>query len=325
MEMKRITILVPCYNEEAVLPVFYMKLCEIVKNMDCYSRYQFFVLFVDDGSDDKTLEIMKQLHNHNHNVSYLSLSRNFGKEVAMLAGMDYVDSDAVIIMDADLQDPPDLIPQMICEWEHGYNSVYAKRRSRNGETWMKKMTAHIYYRIYASLTHMPDTVDVGDFRLLDRQCIEALRTIRERERYTKGLFNWIGYRQKAVLYDRPPRKYGNTKWTYWRLIQLALEGVTSFSTIPLHISSWLGMIVSACSFIYTIFIVMRTLIYGGDVPGYPSLVAIILFVGGVQLIVLGIIGEYLGRIFKESKRRPAYLIDEFNGDKVYGNKAEPLL
>jgi len=293
---------------------------DIIDGDDLRNRYDFSMLFVNDGSTDNTLELMKELQHRDKRVSYLSLSRNFGKEVAMLAGMDFVDADAVIIMDADLQDPPSLIPAMICEWEKGYADVYGVRRSRNGESWFKRLTSHVYHRIFSRLTDTPGVVDVGDFRLLDRQCIEALRSMRECQRYTKGLFNWIGYKKKGLEYDRPARATGNTKWNYWKLFQLAMEGITSFSTVPLHISSWLGMVVSLCSFIYMLFIVIRTIIYGDPVPGYPSLVAIILFVSGVQLIVLGIIGEYLGRIFKEAKGRPVYLVDEYNGEKVYSKK-----
>lgn len=319
-ELKNITILIPCYNEDLGLKIFYDTMIQVIESAHLREKYDFAFLFVNDGSVDKTLNIMQQLHEMDSHVSYLSLSRNFGKEIAMLAGMDYVDADAVIIMDADLQDPPSLIPEMICKWEDGYADVYGKRRSREGETWFKKFSSHAYYQIFSKLTNTPGAIDVGDFRLLDRQCIEALRSMRECQRYTKGLFNWIGYKKIGIEYDRQPRAKGTTKWNYWKLFHLAMEGITSFSTVPLHISSWLGMVVSLCSFIYMLFIVIRTLLYGDDVPGYPSLVAIILFISGVQLIVLGIIGEYLGRVFNESKRRPVYLAEEFNGEKIYREK-----
>jgi len=310
--MKTITILVPCYNEEFMLELFYYSVKNII---DDIPQYIFKFLFVDDGSNDKTLLVIKKLQHCNINIFYISLSRNFGKETAMLAGIDYINSDATIIMDADLQDPPYLIPQMIAEWEKGYLDVYAKRRHRKEETWFKKFSSKLYYRILNKLSDVPVLVDVGDFRLLDKQCIKALQSMRECQRYTKGLFSWIGYKKKAILYNREPRKVGKTKWNYRKLIHLAINGITSFSTVPLHISSWLGFLVSFCAFSYMVFIILKTLIYGDSVPGYPSLVAIILFVGGIQLIVLGIIGEYLGKIFNESKHRPLYLISESNIDK----------
>ena len=318
--MKTISILVPCYNEEAGLEIFYQAVSNITDNMP---KYTFDFLFIDDGSSDQTLDIIKRLQEKNNNIFYISLSRNFGKEIAMLAGMDHVNSDACIIMDADLQDSPSLIPKMIAEWENGYFDVYAKRQHRNGETWFKKFSSKIYYRILNKLSDVPVLVDVGDFRLLDRQCIKALRSMRECQRYTKGLFSWIGYKKKSILYDRQPRKAGKTKWNYRKLIHLAIDGITSFSTVPLHVSSWLGFLVSFCAFFYMLFIILKTLIYGDSVPGYPSLVAIILFVGGIQLIVLGIIGEYLGKIFNESKNRPVYLVAESNITKpTHLNKDE---
>ncbi len=311
MQMKTITILVPCYNEKSGIEIFYST---VKKVTDTISRYNFEFLFVDDGSKDETLHIIKKLQHKNRDIFYISLSRNFGKEIAMLAGMDHVSSSAVIIMDADLQDPPSLIPQMISEWEGGYFDVYAKRLHRSGETWLKRSSSKIYYRILNKLSDIPILVDVGDFRLLDKKCIEALCSMRECQRYTKGLFSWIGYKKKAILYDRDSRRAGKTKWNYRKLIHLAVDGITSFSTVPLHISSWLGFFVSLCAFIYMLYIIFKTLIHGDPVPGYPSLIAIILFVGGVQLIVLGIMGEYLGKMFNESKHRPAYLIVESNID-----------
>ena len=238
----------------------------------------------------------------------------------MLAGLDYAEGDAVITMDADLQDPPALIPPMIAEWEKGYIDVYARRRSRAGESWLKCMTAHFYYRLLRRFTNIEIQADVGDFRLLDRQAVEAMRSMRERQRYTKGLFSWIGYRKKEILFDRDARAVGNTKWNYWKLISLALDGITSFSIIPLRLASVFGIVISVSAFLYMFFIVIRTLLYGDPVAGYPSLVSIILFIGGIQLVVLGIIGEYLGRVFNESKRRPEYLVSEHNGEKMVLNQ-----
>lgn len=307
--MSTITILVPCYNEEAVLHIFYQTVKDVIAGIP---KYKFEFLFINDGSTDGTLELLRQMAGEAENIQYISLSRNFGKESAMLAGFDHADGDAVIVIDADLQDPPSLIPAMLAEWEKGWQDVYAQRKSRDGETWLKKITSRLYYRILGRLSDVPVLKDVGDFRLLDRQCIEELRRLREHQRYTKGLFCWIGFRKKAILYDRDPRAAGETHWNYWKLTKLAINGITSFSNIPLQMSSWLGAIVSIGAFVYMLEVVIKTLIFGGDVPGYPSLIAVVLFVSGVQLIVLGVIGEYLGKVFTESKRRPVYVISEMS-------------
>lgn len=318
--MDRIEILVPCYNEEAVLEKFYERVQSVIAGIDgCEFRY----IFVNDGSTDGTLEIMRRLRQRDDRVHYVGLSRNFGKEAAMIAGLDQVDADAVIIMDADLQDPPELVPEMIDWWRRGYKDVSAKRRSREGESWFKKWSSHVYYKLLQQMTDFPIQIDVGDFRLLDRQCIEALRLMREAQRYTKGMFSWIGFEKKEILFDRSARAAGRTKWNYWKLLNLALEGITSFTMVPLRIASFLGCILASAAMIYMIFIVAKTLIYGGDVPGYPSLISVILFIGGVQILFLGIIGEYLGRIFNESKRRPLYLISELDGERIVKQKFGP--
>lgn len=311
--MKTITVLVPCYNEESNIDILYARIKKMTEGMP---HYQFKLLLVNDGSKDATLTKMKELHAKDSSVSYLSLSRNFGKENAMLAGLDYAEGDAVILMDADLQDPPELIPQMIAEWEKGYDDVYARRRSRAGETWFKKATAHWYYRILHRFADIDIPADVGDFRLLDRQAVDALCSLRERQRYTKGLFSWIGYNKKELLFDRDPRAAGNSKMNFFKLFGLAVDGITSFSVAPLRLASVLGMLISTIAFIYLLFVVSKTLLYGDPVAGYPSMISIILFMGGIQLVVLGIIGEYVGRIFYEAKRRPDYLVSEYNGNKV---------
>lgn len=313
--MKKITILVPCFNEAEVLELFYEALQSIVRQM---KQYEIGFLFIDDGSSDSTLSIIQKLRQKDNTVEYLALSRNFGKEAAMLAGLDYIDADAVILMDADLQDPPALLPEMLAAWEAGYQDVYARRRSRAGESWMKRASAHIYYKLLQHMANIDIPVDVGDFRLLDRQAMEALRAMRERQRYTKGLFSWIGYRKKEILFDREARAIGETKWNYLKLCGLAMDGLTSFSIIPLRLASVLGLIISFTAFLYLLFIIAKTLLYGDPVAGYPSLVSIILFMGGIQLVVLGIIGEYIGRVFTESKRRPAYLVRLYNGEKIMG-------
>lgn len=315
--MKLITILVPCYNEENSLDLLYERLQIIINRLN---RYRFQILLVNDGSRDNTLAKMQELHKNDPMVSYLSLSRNFGKENAMLAGLDFAEGDAVILLDADLQDPPELIPQMIEEWEKGYDDVYARRRSRAGETWFKKASAHWYYRILQQFADIDIPADVGDFRLLDRQAVDALCSLRERQRYTKGLFSWIGYNKKELLFDREPRAAGNSKMNFLKLFGLAVDGITSFSVAPLRLASVLGIIISSVAFIYLVFVVVKTLLYGDPVAGYPSMISIILFIGGIQLIVLGIIGEYVGRIFYEAKRRPDYLVSEFNGKKIFQGK-----
>jgi len=311
--MKAITILIPCYNEERSLDILYQHLQYIIKSL---TRYNFKILFVNDGSKDGTLAKMRELHKNDSIVSYLSLSRNFGKENAMLAGLDYAEGDAVIIMDADLQDPPELIPQMIAEWEKGYDDVYARRRSRAGETWLKKATAHWYYRILQKFADIDIPADVGDFRLLDRQAVDALCSMRERQRYTKGLFSWIGYDKKELLFDRDPRAVGSSKMNFFKLFGLAIDGITSFSVAPLRLASILGLVISTIAFFYLLFVIIKTLLFGDPVAGYPSMISVILFMGGIQLIVLGIIGEYVGRIFNEAKGRPDYLVSEYNGTKA---------
>ncbi|MCY8231379.1 glycosyltransferase family 2 protein [Priestia endophytica] len=317
--MKTISIMIPAYNEEDVLEQLYEKLTFVI---EAIPNYDFELLFINDGSKDRTLEIIKEMRETDHRISYVDLSRNFGKEIGMMAGFDYAKGDAVIIIDADLQDPPELIPEMIKYWEQGYDDVFAKRRSRAGETWMKKWTAKTFYRVLQKITKIPVQENTGDFRLLDRRCIEALRTLRETQRYTKGMFSWIGYNKKEILFDRNPRAAGETKWNYKKLMDLAIEGITSFTTAPLRLSTYFGFTISLCAFIYMIFIIIKTLVVGEMVQGYPSLMTVMLFLGGIQLISLGIIGEYLGKIFTEMKRRPLYFVDEYNNEKVMFEKKE---
>ncbi|EMY5506321.1 glycosyltransferase [Bacillus wiedmannii] len=311
--MKTITILVPAYNEEEVLDQLYSRLTGVFQGIP---NYNFEILFVNDGSKDRTLDIIKEFRVNDKRISYVDLSRNFGKETAMIAGLDHAIGDAVIIIDADLQDPPELIPEMIKYWEQGYDDIYAKRRSRSGESWAKKWTAGKFYSLLKKTTRIPIQENTGDFRLLDRRCVEALKKIRETQRYTKGMFSWIGYNKKEILFDRDPRAAGETKWNYFKLMDLAIEGITSFTTAPLRLASFMGFTVSFLAFIYMIWIIIKTLMYGESVNGYPSMMTAILFIGGVQLISIGIIGEYLGRIFNETKQRPLYFVDEYNDDKV---------
>jgi len=310
--MKKISVLIPAYNEEAVLDTLYDRLSTLAGNNQAYD---FEFLFVNDGSRDKTLKMIRDYAEADERVSYVNLSRNFGKEIAMIAGLDHVTGDATVIIDADLQDPPELIPEMIKHWEDGYDDVYAKRTSRSGEGWFKKLTSKSFYFILEKISQVPIQKDTGDFRLLDKRAVEAIQQIRESQRYAKGMFSWIGFQKKEILYSRDPRAAGVTKWSYPRLFNLAVDGITSFTTAPLRISTYIGFIVSVIAFIYLVVIVIQTLLFGNELAGYPSTLAVILFLGGVQLLSLGVIGEYIGRIFNETKQRPLYLIEEYHHGK----------
>jgi glycosyltransferase involved in cell wall biosynthesis len=307
--MKKISILIPAYNEQAVLEKLFTRLANLANDT---KDYDFEFLFINDGSRDKTLEIIKDYAEKDDRVAYVNFSRNFGKEIAMIAGLDHVTGDATVIIDADLQDPPELIPKMIELWEQGYDDVYAKRRTREGESWFKKFTSKQFYNILQKFSNVPIQKDTGDFRLLDRRAVEALKQFRESERYTKGMFSWIGFNKKEILYDRDPRAAGETKWNYLKLVNLAVDGITSFTTAPLRMSTILGFLVSITAFIYLVILVVRTIFFGTDLVGYPSMMAVILFLGGVQLLSLGIIGEYVGKIFNETKKRPLYLVEEYH-------------
>lgn len=308
---KKVSILVPCYNEEQSLPLLYPELKSL---MDSEISYDWEVLFVNDGSKDNTLQIIKALRAADNRISYVNLSRNFGKENAMLAGFDYVTGDCMVIMDADLQDPPSLIPQMLKCWEDGYKDVYAKRANRGQESWMRKAFSLMFYRILDHATRFDVLQNVGDFRLLDRQCVEALKKLRESERYTKGMFCWIGFEKKEIIFDRGDRVAGESNWNFWSLFNLAIEGITSFTTAPLRFATIIGAITAFFSFCFIIFYIGKTLIFGDPVQGFTTLISVMLFLGGIQLLCLGILGEYIGRVFNETKNRPTYLISEYNGD-----------
>lgn len=311
--MKKVTVLVPCYNEEEALPLFYDRICQTISALQ---EYEWELLFVNDGSRDRTLQIMRNLHSRDSRVSYVDLSRNFGKERAMLAGFDYAGGDCMIIMDADLQDPPELIPQMLACWEEGYEDVYARRNSRGKESRLRRFFSLMFYRILQKTTNIEVLQNVGDFRLLDRCCIDALKTMREAERYTKGMFCWIGFRKKEIVFDRCDRIAGKSSWNFITLLGLAMEGITSFSIAPLRISTFIGTAVSLAAFVYMIFIFIKTLIYGDPVQGFPTIMIVMLFLGGVQLLSIGLLGEYIGRIFNESKHRPTYIAREHNGELI---------
>jgi polyisoprenyl-phosphate glycosyltransferase len=301
-----VAILIPVFNEADVLERCFARLLVSLNKIQEPWR----VYFVDDGSTDVSWRAICTLSEDNAKVYGLRLSRNFGKEAALTAGLDHINADAVIVMDADLQDPPELIVEFIAHWRAGFDVVYGRRSSRKGESWLKQMTARYFY---AAMAHLGDTQlprDTGDFRLLSRRACEKLAQLRERNRFMKGLFAWIGLPQKAVDFVREPRVGVQSKWNYWRLWNFALDGITAFSTLPLRISTYLGALTALFAFGFGGFILLRTLIQGVDLPGYASLIVTVMFLGGVQLMVLGIIGEYLGRLFYEAKQRPIYLIQE---------------
>ena len=309
--MKKISILVPCYNEEQVLPLFLQAIRPVISN----AQYQWEVLLIDDGSTDGTLSIMQQAYEQDNRIHYLELSRNFGKESALLAGLDYIQGDAVIIMDSDLQHPVTVIPLMLEQWEAGYDDVYARRKTRGKESCARRILTRWYYRLLQSSSTTNVYPNVGDFRLLDRTCINALRTMRETDRYTKGLYAYIGFRKTYVDFEQEERAAGKSKWGFWKLLRLAVNGLLSSSIKPLQMSTKLGISVSVIAFLYLIYVFFKALLYGDPVRGYPTLIIAILFLGGVQLLSIGILGEYIGRIFHEAKRRPTYFIRTYNGEK----------
>jgi glycosyltransferase involved in cell wall biosynthesis len=308
--MKKVTIIVPAYNEEESLPFLYERL---EKLMNENTNYEFEILFVNDGSKDKTIDLIKEYREKDKRINYVDFARNFGKEIAMIAGLDYATGDCVIFIDADLQDPPELIPEMIKYWEEGYDDVYAQRKSRKGETWLKKFTSKMYYRVLQSLTKVPIQKDTGDFRLLDKRCVNALRKMRETGRNSKSMFSWIGYKKKAIFYDRDPRVAGSTKWNYAKLINLAIDGITSFTTSPLRISTYIAIPTFLALLVYFIYVIVKCIRLHVAIQAFQAIILLILFFAGIQILLFGIVGEYLGRIFNESKHRPLYLVNEYNG------------
>lgn len=302
-----ISVVVPAYNEEQVLPEFHEHLSNVLASMSIDAE----IIYVNDGSSDNSLAVIRHLREVDSRIAIVDLSRNFGKEIALTAGLDHANGDAVVVIDADLQDPPELIPEFVKYWMDGHDVVYAKRLSRGGESLLKRGTAHVFYRLIQAVSRVKIPEDTGDYRLLSRRAVESLKQLREHHRFMKGLFAWIGYPQKAVPYQRDPRKAGQTKWDYWSLWNFALEGITSFTIAPLKFASYLGLVTALAAFAYAGFIIYKTLVYGDPVAGYPSLIVVILFLGGVQLITLGVIGEYLGRMFNESKRRPLYFLKAY--------------
>lgn len=310
--MPKLCVVVPAYNEGESLREFHARLAGVFDqirveqpDLDCE------VLYVDDGSRDDTYAVMCSLREADARVATLKLSRNFGKELALTAGLDAADADAIVVIDADLQDPPELIPVFLQHWREGYDVVYGTRSTRAGETGLKKFTSAAFYRVMEKLSATPVPRDTGDFRLMSRRALDALKTLRERQRFMKGLFTWVGYKQKSVVYERDARFAGTSKFNYWKLWNFALEGITSFSTAPLKIATYVGVGTAALAFAFAVWVFGKALLFGDPVRGYPTLMLVVLFLGGVQLMALGMIGEYLGRLYLEAKQRPLYLIDEF--------------
>lgn len=316
--MKTITIIIPCYNEAQSLPLLHAELCKLSESE---SGYNWEYLFINDGSRDTTIEELEKLHTQDKRCNYVDLSRNYGKEVALLAGFDYATGDCAVIMDADLQHPPHVVHEMLRKWEQGYDDVYARRKSRGKESWLRKRLSLAYYRLLSKSTRIDVLPNVGDFRLLDRRCIDALRQLREQSRYTKGMYCYIGFKKTFVEFETQDRVAGQSSMSYSVLVKLAIEGLTAYTTSPLQWATGIGILVSLISFLYALWVIIKTIVWGDPVAGFPTLMIAILFLGGVQLLSLGIIGEYLGRVFNETKNRPVYFVQSFNGEK-YDNSRQ---
>jgi glycosyltransferase involved in cell wall biosynthesis len=310
---KLISILIPCYNEAQSLPILIPKLEDLANNL---KQYEWEFLCVNDGSKDNTLEVLRELRVVYNRINYIDLSRNYGKENAMLAGFDYVKGDCMVIMDADLQHPPHVIVQMLEKWEEGNDDVYASRLTRGKESWLRKKLSLLYYRILQRSTRLEVLPNVGDFRLLDRRCINALKQMRENNRYTKGMYCYIGFKKTYVTFETEDRIAGESSMNYKTLINLAIEGILSYTILPLRIATVIGVLTSLFAFIYMLVVFIKTLLYGDPVQGYPTMMIVILFLGGIQLLALGIMGEYVGRIFTETKNRPVYFVRTYNDEQI---------
>jgi len=312
--MPSISVVAPAYNEQEVLDEFHRRVSEVMRSIGC----DYEIVLVNDGSRDNTLALMHALRIADPHVTVVDLSRNFGKEIALSAGLDHTKGEVVIVLDSDLQDPPEFIPQMLDIWREGYDVVYGTRTVRDGESWFKKTTAKYFYRLIKQVSRVEIPKDTGDFRLMSRRAVQALSLLREEHRFMKGLFAWVGFPSKPFLYRRDPRAAGETKWNYWKLWNFAIEGITSFTVAPLKVSTYLGLLVALLSMVYALFVIWKATMYGDPVRGYPSLMAVILFLGGVQLISVGLLGEYVGRIFNEVKRRPLYLVNRLLSSDLSG-------
>ena len=314
------SVVVPMFNEAAGILLLHARLTSVMTGLG--EAWE--VVYVNDGSRDMTLPTVEALRDRDPHVAVVNLSRNFGKEIATTAGLDHARGAAVIVIDADLQDPPEVIPQLVATWREGFDMVYARRRVREGETWLKVRTAGMFYRLMRNWGQVELPPDAGDFRLMSRRAVDALLQLREQHRFMKGLFAWVGFPSKPVLYDRAPRAYGETKWNYWKLWNLAIEGFTSFSVLPLKLATYVGAAVALLAALFGVVVVVRTLVEGGSPAGYPSLLLVVLALGGAQLMFLGVIGEYLGRVFNETKQRPLYLVERYLPARPAGGGAAPM-
>lgn len=303
---KLISIVCPCYNEEDVLPIFMDKISQVMN--ECIYNYE--IILINDGSNDGTLSIINKLKIIYPEIRLVNLSRNFGKEAALTAGLDLSIGDAIIPIDVDLQDPPELIHDFIVQWELGFDVVIAKRNNRLSDSFFKRVSAELFYKFHNSVSDIKIPENVGDYRLMSRRVVKAISLLPERQRFMKGIFSWVGFRTTVVEFKREKRKAGNTSFNGWKLWNFALDGITSFSSVPLRVWLYAGAFISFISFSYGTYIILRTFILGIDAPGYASMLTSILFLGGLQLIGLGVIGEYLGRLYIESKKRPIYIIDK---------------
>jgi len=307
------SVVIPAYNESTGLMAFHARLRAVMDELGVWEA-----IYVDDGSTDDTRAAIDAIRTDDPHAAIVALSRNFGKEIATTAGLDHTRGEAVIVIDADLQDPPEVIPELVAAWREGFDMVNAQRRAREGETPLKRLTAKLFYRLMRDVGPVRLPVDTGDFRLMSRRVVDAVVQLRERHRFMKGIFAWVGFPTTTVLYDRAPRHAGETKWNYWRLWNFALEGITSFTVVPLKIATYLGLTVAAISVLYAAEVIVKTLVLGNEVAGYPSLMTVVLFLGGVQLVTLGVIGEYLGRIFNETKYRPLYVVERYEPSRDRG-------
>lgn len=312
-----LSMVIPCFNEEENISTLYSKLSEVL----CKIGMTYEIVCVNDGSYDRTIEKLVEYSRQDSHVKVINLSRNFGKEIALTAGLDYTVGKAIIPIDADLQDPPELIADLVEKWKEGYDVVYATRVTRRGEGLIKRVTAGLFYQVIAQISPTEIPKNTGDFRLLDRRVVNELKKFPERNRFMKGLFSWVGFRQTSIYFERQPRHWGKTSWSFWKLWNFALDGITSFSVFPLHLWTYIGVTISSIAFLYALFLIVQTLIQGVDVPGYASLMVAVLFLGGVNLIGLGVVGEYLGRVYQEVKGRPLYLVRDTYGFDVQPRQA----
>ena len=308
-QKKILSIVSPAYNEAENLGEFYSRVINATDNLNLEIE----IIYINDGSQDSTIDIITKQRQIDDRITIIDLSRNFGKEIALTAGLDYSSGDAVIVIDADLQDPPELIPKLVEKWREGYDVVNAKRIKRKGESLLKKVMSYIYYRLLFYLSDINVPRDTGDFRLLNKNALDALLKLREKHRYMKGLFVWVGFKQKEIEYEREARFKGKTKWGFFSLFNLAFDGLTSFSIMPLRLASTIGFLSALIGFFYGVVIVFKTLFFHEPVAGFTSLVVLITFFGGIQLLSIGIIGEYIGRIFNETKNRPLYVVKNIQG------------